>query len=114
MLEGLTGYFLLGWLLGSQPPRPSPAPPLIYLGGVLGWVWDVWANWASRLSSRGPLPSASGYRLSHYPVRRRTVRLAPGPAMSTAGPRRPLWARLSPGVRRLLGPSPDPDSGRPG
>ena len=30
MLEGLTGYFLLGWLLGSQPPRPT-LRPLIYL-----------------------------------------------------------------------------------
>ena len=26
MLEGLTGYFLLGWLLGSRPPRPALRP----------------------------------------------------------------------------------------
>ena len=95
MLEGLTGYFLLGWLLGSRPPRPA-LRPLIYLGGALGWVWDVWANWASASPSGVPLPSANGYRLSHYLcaaalfvwIRARYDR-RPVPAAS-------LWARLSP------------------
>lgn len=95
MLEGLTGYFLLGWLLGSQPPRPS-LRPLIYLGGVLGWVWDVWANWASASPAGVPLPSASGYRLSHYLCAAALFVWLRARYERRPVPAAPLWARLSP------------------
>ena len=95
MLEGLTGYFLLGWLLGSQPPRPT-LRPLIYLGGVLGWAWDVWANWACASPAGVPLPSASGYRLSHYLCAAALFVWLRARYERRPVPAAPLWARLSP------------------
>ena len=95
MLEGLTGYFLLGWLLGSQPPRPT-LRPLIYLGGVLGWAWDVWANWPCASPAGVPLPSASGYRLSHYLCAAALFVWLRARYERRPVPAAPLWARLSP------------------
>ena len=95
MLEGLTGYFLLGWLLGSRPPRPA-LRPLIYLGGALGWVWDVWANWACASPAGVPLPSASGYRLSHYLCAAALFVWLRARYERRPVPAAPLWARLSP------------------
>ena len=86
---------LLGWLLGSQPPRPT-LRPLIYLGGVLGWAWDVWANWACASPAGVPLPSASGYRLSHYLCAAALFVWLRARYERRPVPAAPLWARLSP------------------
>lgn len=67
MLEGLLGYFLLGYLLGTAVFPPSTRAA-IYCGGAAGYLMDVWADLATSSTQAIPLPSQSGYRLSHYLV----------------------------------------------
>lgn len=65
MLEGLLGYFLAGYLLGTSS-LGRKGRMAVYCGGVLGYLMDLLADLLSASPQAVPLPSESGYRLSHY------------------------------------------------
>lgn len=65
MAEGLLGYFILGFLLGTTEV-PRPARMAVYLAGGAGYFMDLVTDLATSTAQSIPLPSQSGYRLSHY------------------------------------------------
>lgn len=65
LMEGLLGYFLLGYLLGSVQ-LPRPARMLVYFGGGIGYALCLWGNLSTSSPQEIPLPMASGYLLNHY------------------------------------------------
>ena len=65
MVEGLLGYFILGFLLGTAE-LPGRARIGIYLAGMAGYCMDLWADLTTATPQSIPLPSQSGYRISHY------------------------------------------------
>lgn len=65
MLEGLAGYFLLGWLLGQQE-LSRRARFLIYLGGIAGYTAQLVGNLRCSSPQAISLPFESGYAFPHY------------------------------------------------
>lgn len=65
MAEGLLGYFILGFLLGTTEV-PRPARMAAYLAGGAGFCMDLFTDLATSTAQSIPLPSGNGYRLSHY------------------------------------------------
>lgn len=65
MVEGLLGYFILGFLLGTSK-LSRRAQIGVYLGGMAGYCIDLWADLTTATLQSIPLPSQSGYRISHY------------------------------------------------
>lgn len=65
MLEGLVGYFLLGWLLGQQE-LSRRARYLIYLGGAAGYAVHLVGNLLYACPQQSYLPFESGYAFPHY------------------------------------------------
>lgn len=65
MVEGLLGYFILGFLLGTTE-FSRRARIGIYLAGMAGYCMDLWVDLTTATPQSIPLPSQSGYRISHY------------------------------------------------
>lgn len=65
MMEGLIGYFLLGYLLGRAKFQKKTRI-LIYLGGVVGYTACLLGNLAQASPKRISLPMDGGYMLNHY------------------------------------------------
>lgn len=67
MAEGLLGYFILGYLLGTTEVSRL-ARMAVYLSGGAGYCMDLFTDLATSTAQSIPLPSQNGYRLSHYVV----------------------------------------------
>lgn len=65
MMEGLIGYFLLGYLLG-RARFPKRIRVLIYLGGVVGYAACLLGNLTQASPEGISLPMNGGYMLNHY------------------------------------------------
>lgn len=65
MMEGLIGYFLLGYLLGRAELGKKPRI-LIYLGGIVGYAACLLGNLAQASPEGISLPMNGGYMLNHY------------------------------------------------
>lgn len=65
LMEGLIGYFLLGYLLG-QMNFHKRARTLVYLGGLIGYVVCLLGNLSAASSQAISLPMDGGYMLNHY------------------------------------------------
>lgn len=65
LMEGLIGYFLLGYLLG-QMNFQKHARILVYLGGIIGYVVCLLGNLSAASSQAISLPMDGGYMLNHY------------------------------------------------
>lgn len=65
MMEGLIGYFLLGYLLGRANFRKKTRM-LIYLGGVAGYAACLAGNLIQASPEEIALPMNGGYMLNHY------------------------------------------------
>ena len=59
MAEGLLGYFILGFLLGTTEV-PRPARMAVYLAGGAGYFMDLVTDLATSTAQSIPLPSQSG------------------------------------------------------
>lgn len=64
-MEGLIGYFLLGYLLGTIHIGMWHRI-LLYVGGVLGYMACLFGNLVTASSHEIPLPMDGGYMLNHY------------------------------------------------
>ena len=103
MAEGLLGYFILGFLLGTTEV-PRPARMAVYLAGGAGYCTDLFTDLATSTAQSIPIPSQSVYRLSHYFVAaalflwvRSFLQKHPRARLAAAGPLERL-SRLSFGV----------------
>lgn len=65
MMEGLVGYFLLGYLLGRAKFQKKTRI-LIYLGGAVGYAACLLGNLAQASPQEIALPMNGGYLLNHY------------------------------------------------
>ena len=65
MMEGMIGYFLLGYLLGRTEFR-RPYRMLIYLGGAIGYGSCLLGNLTQASPQEISLPMNGGYMLNHY------------------------------------------------
>ena len=65
MMEGLIGYFLLGYLLGRAELGKKPRI-LIYLSGIVGYAACLLGNLAQASPEGISLPMNGGYMLNHY------------------------------------------------
>ena len=65
MMEGLIGYFLLGYLLG-RANFGKKTRILIYLGGVAGYTACLAGNLMQASPEEISLPMNGGYMLNHY------------------------------------------------
>ena len=65
LMEGLIGYFLLGYLLG-QMNFHKRARILVYLGGIIGYGVCLLGNLSAASSQAISLPMDGGYMLNHY------------------------------------------------
>lgn len=65
MMEGLIGYFLLGYLLGRAKFQKK-IRILIYLGGMVGYAACLVGNLAQASPKGISLPMNGGYMLNHY------------------------------------------------
>lgn len=65
MAEGLLGYFILGFLLGTTDVSQSARVASYLLGGA-GYCMGLFADLATSTAQSIPLPSQGGYRLDHY------------------------------------------------
>lgn len=65
VVESYVGYFLMGYLLGSQT-LGRKARILFYLGGLLGYFIGVYGNYAEASAESIPLTYNTGYYLNHY------------------------------------------------
>lgn len=103
MAEGLLGYFILGFLLGTTEV-PRPARMAVYLAGGAGYCTDLFTDLATSTAQSIPIPSQNVYRLSHYFVAaalflwvRSFLQKHPRARLAAAGPLERL-SRLSFGV----------------
>ena len=103
MAEGLLGYFILGFLLGTTEV-PRPARMAVYLAGGAGYCTDLFTDLATSTAQSIPIPSQNVYRLSHYFVAaalflwvRSFLQKHPRARLAAAGPLEHL-SRLSFGV----------------
>ena len=67
LMESYLGYFLLGYLLGSQRLSKKVRAG-IYLGGVAGFLIGSVGNLVTASPERIPLPFNMAYGLNHYLV----------------------------------------------
>lgn len=65
LMEGLIGYFLLGYLLGKVQLQKR-IRILLYLGGAVGYAVCLYGNLSSASPQGIPLPMDGGYMLNHY------------------------------------------------
>ena len=65
MVEGLVGYFLLGYILGREKFQKK-VRILIYLGGIAGYAACLLGNLAQASPEGISLPMNGGYMLNHY------------------------------------------------
>lgn len=65
MIEGLVGYFLLGYLLGRVNLQKKTRI-LLYLGGAAGYAACLLGNLAQASPEGIALPMNGGYMLNHY------------------------------------------------
>lgn len=107
MAEGLLGYFILGFLLGTIEV-PRPARMAVYLAGGAGYCTDLFTDLATSTAQSIPISSQNVYRLSHYFVACGAVfvgaLLSPKTSPCKAGRSRASGASFPAVLRRLLGP----------
>lgn len=65
LMEGLIGYFLLGYLLGQMNFNKCTRV-LVYLGGIIGYVVCLLGNLSAASLQAISLPMDGGYMLNHY------------------------------------------------
>jgi len=65
LMEGYTGYFLFGYLLGTAELSPGQRR-LVYLGGLAGAVTNVLGNYLSSSPEAMNMVFNAGYSVTHY------------------------------------------------
>lgn len=65
LMEGYAGYFLLGYLLGSND-LSRRGRIAVYLGGAAGYTLSTVGNLLAASPEANPLPFNTGYYLNHY------------------------------------------------
>lgn len=65
LIEGYTGYFLFGYLLGTAELTPN-FRRLVYLGGLVGALLNVFGNYLSSSPEAVNMVFNAGYSATHY------------------------------------------------